>query len=347
MRGISMATASITNPVYTANLFISDGTKYVLSGITTDLVISCEKNEIAEKVNITFANVKVGGKHIHSNIQLRDKLYVYANTGSGAKEVFRGIVWERDFSFDDGKKSISLICYDKLIYLQNSKDNLYVKNGSNTKNILTNLAKKWGIEISYKYQSITHEKIVYRSEYIADIFVDILEKVKKKTGVGYVIRCEKGVMVIESEQSNSTVYKIESGDNAISTSYNETMSGMVTKVQIVKAEKEKKGDKEEETGRYITVTNVTGETSKYGTLQDIIEQSSDEKLDEAKKEANQIISDKGKPEKEITITAVDNPWIKKGHQVYINSGTMNNYYIVKGIEHDATIQEMTLEVKKA
>ena len=219
--------ASMTNPVYTANL-ISGGQKYRLKDITTDLITAHENSDIAEKVTITVANVKVGKKQLHSLVKLRDKIYVYANTGSGAKEVFRGIVWERQFDRTSDVKEIKLICYDKLIYLMNSKDNLFVKKGTTTKNAVTKLAKKWGLKIRYSYKSISNKKIVYRSETIADILVSLLNKAKKETGVGYVIRFEKNVLVIEPTGKNKTVYKIKNGDNALSVSYNETMDGMIT-----------------------------------------------------------------------------------------------------------------------
>lgn len=339
--------ASMTHPEYKMNLFTSDGTKYMLKDITTDLVTAHEEDSLAEKVTITVANVMVGKKRLSSIIKIRQKVYVYANTGSGSKEVFRGFVWERKFKSTSEVKEITLICYDKLIYLQNSKDNFYRKKGATTKNVITALAKKWGIKIRYDYKSITHGKLVYRNEYISDIFISILNKTKKKTGVGYVIRFEKNVMIIEPQGSNKTIYKVEKGDNTLSETYTETMDGMITKVKIVKAETKKKGDSEEDTGNYLTVATVKGKIKEYGTLQEIIEKGSDEKLSEAKKEANNIIKKDGSPKKEITVEAVDNPWIKKGYKVYIHTDYLKNYYIVKGIEHDATNHVMVMEVKRA
>lgn len=331
--------ASMTHPEYKMNLFTANGTKYVLKDVTTDLVVSHEENSIAEKVTITVANVMVGKQRLSKIIKLRQKVYVYANTGSGSKEVFRGFVWERKFKSTDEVKEITLICYDKLIYLQNSKDNFYQKKGATTKNAITLLAKKWGIKIRYNYKSITHGKLVYRSEYISDIFISILNKTKKKTGVGYVIRFEKNVMIIEPQGSNKTVYKVTKGDNELSESYTETMDDMVTKVKIIKSD--------DKSGNSVTVATVKGKTKEYGTLQDIIEKGSDEKLSEVKKEANNIIKKDGNPKKEITIEALDNPWIKKGHKVYIHTDHLKNYYIVKGIEHDAANHVMAMEVKKA
>lgn len=342
-----MATASMTNPIYTANLIKSDGTKYRLKGVTTDLVTNHGKDELAEKVTLSLVNVKVGTKWLHSLISLKDKVYVYANTGSGSKLVFQGFVWERGLDTAADSKDIRLICYDRLIYFHNCKDNLFVKKGKKTKDIVTSLAKKWGFKISYKYSSISHGKLVHHNESIADILISVLDEVKKKTGKDYVIRFENNVMVIETVGSNSTIYKIENGKNSLNVRYAQTMEGMVTKVLIVKAETVKKKDSEEETGKYLTVTSLTKNTKTYGTLQDIIVKNKDDKLSEVKKEAQEILNKNGSPKSEISVSAVNNPWIKKGHKVHIKSGNLNNYYIVQGIEHNATDNVMELEVKKA
>lgn len=335
--------ASMEYPVYTAKLFTSDGTKYRLKEVTTDLVAGQAKDDLAEKVSLTVTDVKVGKKALHSMISLKNSLYLYANTGSGAKEVFRGFVWERQFDTTADSKEVKLVCYDRLIYLQNSKDNLFVAKGSLTEDIITKLANKWGIKIKYSYESIKHKKTVFRSDNISDIIITLLEEVKKKTGKDYVIRCEKGVMLIEHAGANKTVYKVQDKDNSASVSYNETMDGMVTKVKIIKPETVKK----KETGKYVTVADVKGNTKKYGTLQDIIEKSSGDKMADVKKEAQQIIKKDGSPKKDITVTAIDNPWIKKGYKVYVNTGGLKGDYIVKGIEHDAMSHLMTLEVEKA
>lgn len=343
-----MASASMTNPIYTANLIkASNGTKYVLKDALIDLNVSHPENSIAEKVILSLVNVKVGTSRLSSLISLRDKLYVYANTGNGAKEVFRGIVWENESPTDADTRETKIVCYDRLIYLMKSKDNLFVKKGKKTKDVITSLAKKWGFKISFKYKSITHGKLVYRSQYIADIITDILEKVKKKTGVDYVIRMDKNVIIIDSVGSNTTIYKIKSKENAIKTNYKESMEDMVTKVKIVKAETVKKKGSDTETGKYLTVTSVKKNTDKYGTLQDIVVKEKDEKLSEAKKEANEILKEHAKPKIEAEAAAIDNPWVKKGDKVHISAGIMNNYYIVQGIEHDATDKIMYLEVKKA
>ena len=339
--------ASMTHPVYTANLIKSNGTKYRLKGITTDLVVGQGKDELAEKVTMTLINIKVGNTYLHKLINLKDKIYVYANTGTGSKLVFKGFIWERNFSTSSDTKEITITCYDRLIYFHNCKDNIFMKKGKTSKDVITYIAKKWGFKISYKYLNITHGKLVYHNQSIADIIISILDKVKKKTGKDYVIRLENNVILIETVGSNKTVYKVESKKNAISANYKQTMDGMVTKVLIVKAETVKKKNSTEETGKYLTVTSLQKNKDKYGTLQDIIVKNSDDKLSEVKKEAQEILNEHGNPQVDSDVTAIDNPWIKKGFKIYVSAGIMNNYYIVQSIEHNAQNNTMYLEVKRA
>lgn len=371
--------ASITHPVYSARLVKDDGMTYYLKDITTDLNVSHPKNELAEKATISLVNIKVGSGRLYDIITVKDRLYVNADTGSGAQEVFRGFVWSKEKTNDADSDEISLICYDRLIYWHNSKDNFFAKAGKQTKDVISSIASKWGMSISYKYLSISHAKLVYHNESIADIVTDILNQVKKQTGVDYVIRMEDNTIVIEPVGSNKTVYKLAEKENAVSTYDKQTMDGMVTQVLIVKAEttatqkvdgsiveiaksymesdpslsyadaiakaKENSGSGgEKETGNYLTVATVSRNTAEYGTLQEIIVLDKDENLADAKEEANQILDDNSTPKKEKEAKSVDVPWVKKGHQIYISADGFNNYYIVDGIEHDSKEGIMYMEV---
>jgi hypothetical protein len=334
--------ATKDRPVYTATLKHGNS-KYKLAGVMTDLVLSHEENELAMKVTISLVNVKVGKTWLHNLINLRDTIYVYANTGSGATEVFRGYIWERRYVYTGDGRELNLICYDRLIYLQNSKDNFVLRKGDRTKEAIARICKAWGVKYDYNYTSISNSQKIYRNQDLSDIIVDILNKTKKKSGTKYAVKCVKGTMTINKVGTNKTVYKLEKKDNAIGTEYIETMDGMITKVKIVKAQK----SKNKETGKYTTVATVKGDTAKYGTLQDIIEQGTNEKLADVRKEAQSTIKSKGKPTKTIRITAVDIPWVSKGDKVSIDAGNLNGNYIVYGLNHDANDHTMTLEVKKA
>lgn len=341
-----MAAASLTNPVYTVNIKKSDGKTYQVKDITTDLVLSHGKDDLSVKAVMYLMNISVEGSQIKNLIALKDTVYIYANVGSGAEEVMRGIVWQREPEEDLDEDVLPLVCYDNLIYFQKSKDNFFAKKGKKTDALVQSLAQKWGFSVTFKYKSISHGKLTFHDKYISDILISILDEVKKQTGTDYVIRSEKGKIIIESVGSNTTVYKLEKKNNTISQKYRETMEGMVTKVLIVKAETVSKGKSTEETGKYLTVTSVNKNTDKYGTLQEILVKGKDDELATVKKEANQILTDNAKPKVEIDVQAMDIPMLKKGHQVHINAGNLNGYFIVKSIEHDALKNIMQLEVEK-
>lgn len=335
-----MAVASMKNPIYSAKIVSStDGTSYNVTKALTDLTMEHNENDFSQIVTLNLANTKVGSKWFDSLVSLRDKLYVYCDTGSGAKEVFRGIIWVKNYDESLSGMDIKLLACDKLIYLQNSEDNLYFAKGKSTKTILSSIASKWGVTLSYKYSSITHGKLVFRGKYLSDIIIEILDEVKKKTGKKYVIRCEQDTMVIEPLGTNTTIYDIKEKQNAIKTSYSATMDGMVTKVLIIGSENS--------SGQSSNLATVKGNTSKYGTLQKILSKSDDDKLSEVKKEAQEIINEDGKPKVEPSVTAISNPYVKKGHKVNIKAGNLNNTYYVLGIEQDCLKKEMSLEVVKA
>ena len=60
----------------------------------------------------------------------------------------------------------------------------------------------------------------------------------------------------------------------------------------------------------------------------------------------QILNEKGKIEREVTIQSPDVPWIKKGDRVYVQAG-LNKYYYVLGIQHNADSHSMTMDLEAA
>ena len=320
-----MAAASMINPIYSVSIRKSNGTTYHVKDIMTDLNISHGKDDLAERAVVSLANIKVGSSYIKDLIALRDTVYIYVDVGNGKEEVMRGVIWERDLSEDSTEDSVKLDCYDNLIYFHNSKDNYFAKKGKRTEEVIKAIASKWGVSVSYKYTSITHGKLAFHNDSIADILISVLDEAKKQTGRDYVIRSEKGTLVIDFAGGNSKAYKIEKKNNAISADYSETMDGMVTKVLIVKAETVSKNGNEEESGKYLTVTSVKKNTDAYGTLQEILVKGKDEELSDVQKEANETLKEKSTPTTESEITAVNNPFIKKGHQVYVNTSNIKGF----------------------
>lgn len=332
--------ASLVQPVYKCIIKTSKAT-YNVSNVITGLTLSQNEEEMAQSVSVTIPNLKDSYKYLYNNISVRDSLYLYCNTGGENHEIFRGTIWDKDYS-SDVTKDLTLTAYDRLIYLQNTKDNFFFSKGKSTESIIKSICKRWGVKVKFQYQSIKHKRMILREETVADSIIQVLDEVKKKTGKKYVISCEKGVMVIRKRGYNSTVYSVNYKENALSQNTRITMDGMVTKVAIYR-EQESESDQEKPPKKVMV---VKGNTKKYGTLQEIIiRDSEDKKSIEAKKEAKELLKEYGKPFYDRTVEAVDNPYIRKGHKIKSNAGALEGYYIVKGIEHDCMNGTMSLEVE--
>lgn len=342
--------ASLTNPKYTVAVIKKSTSstktttttttkKYDITNAVTSLSLDEPEKGIAQKVNIQLANVYHEGSYLTGIIQVHDIIYVYADTGSGPKEVFRGYVWTKKYA-KDTERELQLTCYDRLIYLQESEEYKYFSSGKSTESIFKTLCSSKGITLSYKYDSIKHGKVVIRGT-LADAFTtDLIDNVRKKKGTRGVIRYTKGTMEVFTEgKNNSTIYKFTKGSegNIIKSTHEITLDGITTKVIILGSEKENKAAP-------IKAT-VKGDTAKYGTIQKILTSTDSDKLATLKTEANQIIKDDGSPKKNVVIDAIDNPWVRKGDKIHINDGYVNGYGIVKSVSHDAIKKTMNMEVR--
>lgn len=317
-------------------------TKYDVSGLMTNLVISQNKDDLAKGVSLTIPNLKDTYKHLYNNINVRDSLVLYCDTGSGRKEIFRGIIWEKNYN-SDVEKDLTLTAYDRLIYLQNTKDNFFFAKGRTTESIVKSICKKWNVKLDYDYEGTKHKRKVYRGEKVSDVLTKILKEAKKKTGTKYIVFCKKGIVYIRERGYNKKIYELNHKENALSQNTKVTMDGMVTKVSIYK-EQEITGKKDKAPKK---LTSMKENTEKYGTLQEIIIRDQDDKNSKkAKKEAKELLKKHSKPEYTRTVKAVDNPYIEKGHKIKSNAGALNGYYYVKGVEHDCANGIMTLEVEK-
>lgn len=306
-----MALATLTNPLYTVYA-ISGNKKYILTKALISIDRSEADGQIAQSVNLRLLNVMVGGNWLSGILQPRDRVYVYANDGSKNNEVFRGYLWKRNYKSSLSDRELSYTCYDNLIYFQESEESLYFSSGKSTKDIAASICEKWGVQLNYSYSSITHTKLPLRG-YLSDIFIeDILEPVRKRTGKKYVMLSDRDTVYIKPAGSNKTVYKFLAGKNVISTASGWTMEGVITKVIIV-------GNADDNDREPIEAT-VSGKTSQYGTLQKVQSRDENTSLADAKLEAKYTIDDNGSPKWEFEITAPDIPWIRKGDQVYVDSG---------------------------
>ena len=333
--------ASASNPIYSVYV-VSDGTKYNLTPALISLDISETTQQIARCATVSITNVMVGGKWLTGIIGVRDRIFIYANDGSGNKEVFRGIIWRRDYKSSLMDRELTFKCYDNLIFLQESEVSEFFESGQGTKAVVSSIASKWGLKLSYEYESITHAKLVLRGSLSDVLTSDILDQVKDRSGKDYVILSDQDTMCIRGVGQNKTVYRFTRGNNAISTTSKITMEGMITQVVILG-----KADKED---RKPVQATIVDNNDVYGTLQKIIDRGSETTLEEAEAEARNILKERSVPTKEYEIVAPDVPWIRKGDKVYTNAGDLANLYmIVTEVNRSISSRgkKMTLTLKDA
>lgn len=318
---------------YSVKAFLQDGTELDLTPAVTRLSWQDPAEEVAQRATIQLAQVKTDKGFLNHLLPLCTMIQIVANEA----ERFRGIIWEWEYE-SSSSRDITLTCYDHFIYAQNSKTFAYFPAGKSTKDIVGAICSDAGVSLSYKWDSATHDKTVYRGNYIADQILDTLDKAKKRIGGDPVATFEQGTLTIQKAAYNTAIYHFKATDSAMSTSERMTMDGLVTKVAIYGAE-------DEDDRRQVEAV-VAGKTE-YGTLQDVVLMTSSSTLAEAKKEAQTILQESGSPKRTINAEVPDVPEIRKGWKIRMDAGSLIGYFIVKGVTHDATTRSMSLELKRA
>lgn len=329
-------------PSYTVKTIARESkAEYNLTEFITSLNLEEDTNGIAQKATIIIKQHELDKAWLTSVTSVCDRVYIYASDGEKSDEVFRGYIWTDKYEKTNDEKTITLICFDNLIYLQESEESRFFKKGKKTENIFKELCSSKGISLSYSYKSIIHEQIAVRGK-LSDVFLDdLIEEVRKETGYRGTVRYTKGTMLVFTDGTanrGGVVYKLTKGvgGNIIKSAHEDTMDGVVTKVTVVTTQTNA-ADK-------VNAT-VSENTDKYGAIGKILTKGSKEQLSKLKKEAEQYIADYGHPQSTIGYLCVDNPWIRKGDKVFFEDGYKKGYGIVTYIKHKADDKTMELEVR--
>lgn len=328
---------SAGNPTYTAYIITSER-QYNVTPALISLEFAEQTKQIASSATLNVVDADVEGKRLTELIGPRNRVKIYANAGDekGNEEVFRGYVWTISPKETLTEAAFSIQCYDNLIYWQESEDSEFYASGRRTDVILKLLADKWGINLAYDYEYMTHAKLVLRGAIADFITADVLDTVQKHFGKKYLIRSEKDKVWIKQLGSNETIYKITKANNATEVRRYITMNGVTTQVKII--------GKASDDDKTPVEATISGDTETYGTLQKIISRSEDTTLEASKWEARNIIAEEGKPKWEHDVKAVDIPWIRKGDKVDISTDTMSGRFIVESINREISNRGKTMSL---
>ena len=318
----------ITKLKYSVKAFFSSGEAMDLTGLCTSLTWGDEKNSIAQKADITLANIKIDKGYISDLIVLCTRVVIFVND----KEYFNGFVWDWDYT-SALEKELSFTAYDRMIYLT---QNTYYSSGKSTQFLVEDICKEWGITVQYEWESWTHGKTPLKDMEVSTQLTTVLDEAQTKLDSKYVMLMEKEVLMIRKKGSNQDVYYFH-GKNVESTKDHLTLQGLVTKVLVY--------GKSEEEQRPPLLETVNGNLD-YGTLQEIVTKDSNKTLDDAKKEAQNILKEKGKPEETINVSTVDVPMMRKGDKIKLVAGNLSGYFIVEGVTHNGFEKTMEMELER-
>lgn len=332
-----MATFDLGAVKYTVKATLADGSGLELTEVAENIAWEDNEKELSARLNLTLRDVPVGSKRLNQMLPLCTIIYLYSDWGEGVKEIWRGTIWETENSVMNSD-AVTVTGYDMLYYLQKSQDNRYYAAGKTTKAVVQDIASDWNVPLgTFNVTNKVHEKLLYKKKNIAAMLTETLDDAKKMGGDKYVIRAESGKMCVLKRGSNGTIYSFTADSSIITGKDRYSMTDLVTRVVVT--------GKEDKEGRPKVETTIDGKTQ-YGILQEMVEIGSG-KLADAKEKANDLLKDKGEPERTITLQTLDFPPVRKGDQIHVKTDRLNGYYIVKGVSHNVTAMTMQMELEAA
>lgn len=327
----------ISQMKYKPILLTETGKQLDLSNVLTSLSWQHNDKELAVRVDCSLRNGEIEGQEIASIAKPGCMIIVVAECGGIKEEAARGIITDWTSQYSGSSNSVNLVCFDELYYLQKSQDNLYYTAGIGTQSVIMDIFNNWGIPVAeYRGPNVTHGKLVYKTENLSDVILQVLDDAEKKGAEKSIIRCVSGKVSILPRGSNAPVYHFN-GDNISKSTVKYSTANMVTRVKVLARE-----DKEQRS----KVEAVLDGKTEFGIRQRISIRESDSTLAEAKSSAQKTLDEEGDIEKTFTVNDVpDIPFIRKGDLVHMDAGALKGFYYVTGIRHDAANMKMSMDLE--
>ncbi|WHH58315.1 hypothetical protein [Petroclostridium sp. X23] len=322
---------------YQTAILTADGQALDANELLQSLSWEDNPGELAQRANLAFKNQAYGSTWLSAIAVPGAQFFIYADWGQGSKEIFQGPIW--NYNYDSStKKELTNMAYDNLIYHQKSKDYRWYAAGTSSKTMLMDIFNEWGIPVGkYEGPDVPMGKKVFKGKYIADMVMEILDDARKKGAGKFIARSVQGKAQIIPRGSNTDVYVFEAGENVVMTGHSMDLDDLITRVKIIGKE-----DKDER----APVEAVMDGKTEFGILQDVVQRNQDDTLVAAKASAQAILEERGTPKITRKLQSPDLPFLRKGDKISVSAGSLSGYFYVKGVQHDATNQIMTMEVEE-
>ncbi len=326
---------------YLVIIMTADKKQYDVTEMVENVAWEEAENELAARITFTAKNDKTSKGRISALAKPGCWVgLLYSYNGGKNQEAVRGKIVEWNPSWKNNKETFRIKVYDILYDLQESHDCLYFPANTKTKSAISQVLKKWGVSLGkYNGPDVKHGKMAYKSEKLGSVIFKILKEAKNRGGVDAVLRSVKTTVNVLRYGDNSTIYQFEEGSHLTEINHKISTAGMVTRVKVI--------GKENDDGNAPVEATVNGKTE-YGIRQKIYSRGKDESLKEAKKSANAILRDEGKPKETVVIKLPDIPVIRKGDQVHVKTSSITaGFYYCVSVLHSIDSGTMTLSLKKA
>lgn len=300
--------------------------KYKIQGITEGISFSESIDNIAYTASVKLVETdeieKIG-------IKKGDKIKIKDISFETKKEItiFNGVIWEVNTS--KKTKNIDLSCKERTIYIEESEDEYLFSEGTAT-NRIKKYCSDWNIPTgNIQDTKIKLSKAVYRKQSILGMMIKDLKETAQKGGDLYKVRMLDELELIKLG-SNSTVWKLETITDDIN--IKSSLDGMVTQVKVL-------GKNENDEGKSPIIGIYKKDTSKYGTIQKIVQDESIENSSQALSFANNLFNT---GEESISVScSVDINTIRSGDKISLNG---NVYYVIDITHNKNSSTKMTMNL---
>lgn len=234
-----------------------------------------------------------------------------------------GVVWDLN-SNTKGSKHITVVVYDRTIYLMKSEDEYFFKSGGTASQRLKKYATDWKIplgnipNISTKLSKATH-----RAQPIYNMITSDLQETVKKGGDMYIPRMTPAGLELFKIGSNKTVWNLEAVEDVTQV---RTLEGALTKVKVI-GNAEQSGKSGPDSPSPVLAIASSPEIPKLGTLQKIVQDEDTKTAAAAKKLAQSMLTGVNET---FTIRALDINTLRAGDLVRFNGLKL----IVTSVTHE-------------
>lgn len=325
---------------------LPDGGTLSLVPALTDLTWEEQPGELAMRCSFRVRDKLSTRGMLHELLSLGGFCSLQADVGSGFQEINQFVAFEREYD-DNGLVLPGITAYDRLVYLMKSEYEKIYLLATSAKNIILDL---FGI-FSLKVGSVDGPDVLMPARFevhgsLAATVNDVLRRAFMDSDDSeFFPRMRSSVVDVVQPGQNETKYHFSSALNVSGFKENESISNLVTEVQIASARGQMlTGSDPADRAPAPLAASIIGPHPEFGRLIAVVKGQENDTRDTLETNAQLILAEKGEPTRVRTIPCPDMPFVRKGDMHVFRVGTLDGSYVVTGVVHNATTKTMSVTI---